>query len=71
MTDKNIADLLIHTLDQKPVDFQHTFDSLIQDRLHDAVQDKKIEIAKNLFNTPIQDDDQEDLDNDTEEQDNG
>jgi len=72
VTDTNIADLLVHTLNQKPVDFQHTFDALIQNRLQDAVQDKKIEIAKNLFNNPSHDDEQEeDLENDSEEQDNG
>lgn len=51
MTDKNTTDLIVHTLQQKPIDFQQTFDDLLRDRLQDAVQAKKMEIAKNIFNT--------------------
>lgn len=52
MTDKTTTDLIVHTLQQKPIDFQQTFDDLLRDKLQDAVQAKKMEIAKTIFNTP-------------------
>ena len=66
MTDKNTTDLIVHTLQQKPIDFQQTFDELLRDKLQDVVQAKKMEIAKTIFNTPsdseeyFEDDDAED-----------
>jgi hypothetical protein len=72
VTDKNTTDLLVHTLQQKPIDFQQTFDDLLRDRLQDAIQAKKMEIAKNIFNTsPHGDEELENLeveDDDTEQE---
>ena len=50
MTDKTTTDLIVHTLEQKPIDFQQTFDDLLRNRLQDAVQAKKMELAKDVFN---------------------
>lgn len=63
MTNK-ITDLIIHTLNRQPVEFTSTFDTLIKDRLEDAIQNKKIEIAKNLFNTPSEEDTEIESEND-------
>lgn len=81
------TDLVLHALDQKAVDFKNTFDELIQDKLVDAIDARKQDIAKNLFNkevevedeeeVPLEDDgeevehDQEELESDTEEDQNG
>lgn len=69
MTDKNTTDLIVHTLQQKPIDFQQTFDDLLRDRLQDAVQAKKMEIAKNIFNTSSNSEEElDDLEDDDIEQ---
>lgn len=54
MTDK-IADLILHSVEQKPVDFETAFNSLIKDRLVVAVDNRKQDIAKTLFN-PVSND---------------
>ena len=51
MTDVKVSDLLLHTAEQRPSDFGDTFDTLIRDRLVSAIHDKKMEIAKTIFNS--------------------
>ena len=51
MTDVKVSDLLLHTAEQRPSDFGDTFDTLIKDRLVSAIHDKKMEIAKTIFNS--------------------
>jgi hypothetical protein len=46
----DIEGLISATLEQKPSDFSHIFNDLIIDRLSSAVENKKIEIAKSMFN---------------------
>lgn len=51
MTDVKVSDLLLHTAEQRPSEFDSTFDTLIKDRLVSAIHDKKMEIAKTIFNS--------------------
>jgi len=45
----SVNDLISLAYDQKPIDFQNTFDQLIKDKLVDAIDNKKIEMAKTMF----------------------
>ncbi len=65
MTDVKVSDLLLHTAEQRPSEFGSTFDTLIKDRLVSAIHDKKMEIAKTIFNSS-QENEYEEID-DTEE----
>lgn len=44
-----IHDLVVSALDQKPDEFAQGFDSLLVDRLRAAVDNRKQEIAQNMF----------------------
>lgn len=53
MTDNNkydISNLVVSAIEQKPLDFETAFDNLIIDRLHTAIENKKIEIAQQMYN---------------------
>lgn len=67
-TELNTSNLLMHSIEQKPLDFADVFDQLVKDRLADAIADKKIEIAQTIFNPPveIEDDEEEYFDDETE-----
>ncbi len=41
----NISDLVVHAIDQKPLDFQQSFADLMRQRIEDSVHEKKLEIA--------------------------
>jgi hypothetical protein len=50
-TDKySVQDLVNFSYQQKPADFKIVFDDLILDRLAAAVDNKKYEIAQDMFN---------------------
>ena len=69
MSEYKTSDIISYALQQKPLEFENSFKSLVQDKLVDAIGSRKGEIAKTLFNLPLQDDDDEDFDveQDTEE----
>jgi hypothetical protein len=46
-----LNDLVKFSADQKPIDFRQAFDSLIVDKIQAAVDNKKLEIAQNMFNS--------------------
>lgn len=51
MTDKYTTDdLLDASVEKKPVEFNNIFSELILDRVRDAIENKKIEIAKTMYN---------------------
>ena len=59
----SVQDLISLSYGQKPIDFENTFSSLITDRLAQAVETKKQEIAQSMFKGPDPDDeDEEDWD---------
>ena len=52
MTDTNkyeLDDLVISALEQKPTDFEAAFNDLIIDRISNALEDKKIAIAQQMY----------------------
>lgn len=51
----NINDILTHTFDQNPAGIQRAFNQELGSRLLDAIEAKKAEIGANLLNTPMQD----------------
>lgn len=54
-----VSDLINFSSSQQPLEFKDAFDSLITKRIEAAVNDRKIEIAKSLYNTPSVDTEQE------------
>jgi hypothetical protein len=75
VTDVKVSDLIMHSVEQKPIDFKDTFDTLLKDRLVSAIDAKRQEVAKNLFN-PVSDEDdveeyedqEQDLESESEEE---
>lgn len=49
MEEHDISDLIVSAIDQKPNDFEAAFNDLIIDRIRSAVEDKKIEIAQQMY----------------------
>lgn len=54
----DLTDLVVSAIEQKPLDFETAFNDLIVDRIRGAVEDKKIAIAKQMYNyeAPVEDD---------------
>lgn len=49
-TDKyNVSDLVVSAIDQKPIEFENAFNSIITDRIATAVNDRKIEVSNSMF----------------------
>jgi hypothetical protein len=47
--DPRIMDLIGYAVNQNPVEFQQTFNDIVTDRLAQAVDDRKQEIAQAMF----------------------
>jgi hypothetical protein len=45
----SVQDLISLSYEQKPIEFQQTFDSLIAGRIAAAVNDRKMQIAQTMF----------------------
>lgn len=51
MTNKyDISDLIAATIEEKPIDFETAFNDMLIDKIRDAVEVKRIEVAQNMFN---------------------
>jgi hypothetical protein len=44
-----LNDLVVAALDQKPLDFETAFDNLVVDRIRSAIENKKIEVAQQMY----------------------
>lgn len=69
-----LNDLVVAALDQKPMDFEAAFDDLIVDRIRTAVENKKIEIAQQMYDYDSENDDEfgeADFDTDSGEEEDG
>ena len=72
MDDVTVQDLISLSYDQKPIDFQNAFNSLMSDRITNAINDKKIEVAQSMFGSQEEKDTETELeDQDQEEQTDG
>jgi len=64
MTDNNkyeMGDLVIAAAQQKPLDFEIAFNDLIVDRISNAINDKKIAVAQQMYGyTPDNEEESED-----------
>lgn len=51
MTDKyELNDLITSAAMQEPLEFQNAFSDLVMDRVRTAVENKKVEIAQQMYN---------------------
>jgi hypothetical protein len=61
MTDKyTLNDLVKFSIDQKPVEFDRAFQNVLQDKLVNAVETRKLELAQGIVSD--QESDNEDID---------
>ena len=44
-----LDDLVSNAVLQKPIEFETAFNNIVLDRIRDAVENKKIEVAKQLY----------------------
>lgn len=52
MTDNNkydITNLIVSAVEQKPFDFEAAFDDLIVNKIHSAIEAKKVEVAQQMY----------------------
>ena len=50
-----VSDLINFSSSQQPIDFKNAFDSMITKKIETAIIDKKIEVAKSMYNTHLVD----------------
>ena len=48
-TEYNIEDLMASAIAQKPMDFENVLNSIMLDRITDAIETRKVDIAKTMF----------------------
>jgi hypothetical protein len=71
MMDNVIQDLISLSYEQKPVEFQQAFDTLMSSKISSAIDNKKIEIAQSMFNDLPASEDYESQELDQEENQDG
>jgi hypothetical protein len=54
-----LADLIRFSSDQKPIEFGNAFQSIMQDKVSQAINDRKLSIAQSLYNNQQEEDDVE------------
>jgi hypothetical protein len=72
----DLTDLVVSAIEQKPLDFESAFNDLIVDRIRGAVEQKKIDIAQQMYGYEPEEqyDDaetEEDIEDNSEEEFNG
>ena len=55
----DLTDLVVSAIEQKPLDFETAFNDIIVDRIRDAVEAKKVEVAKQMYGYEAEPDDAE------------
>ena len=66
--ENTLADLIEFSSEQKPIEFGTAFNSLIANRIETALDAKKIEVAKGMFNPSLDADEEVDTDQESEEE---
>lgn len=64
--DNEVTDLIQHAYDQKPIEFRQSFDALLNDKLVQAIGNKKVDVARNMFITKDEQDNTAVPDSETE-----
>lgn len=54
-----IEDLMSSAIAQKPLDFGNAFKSIMLDRITDAIETRKIDVAKTIFDKSKEEEEQE------------
>lgn len=69
MTDNkyDVSDLIISAVEQKPLDFENAFNDLIVSRLQNSIENRKLEIAQQMYGYNSEEENVEDLDAGSEE----
>jgi hypothetical protein len=68
----SVQDLISLSYEQKPLDFQNAFDSLMTGKIAAAIDNRKMEIAQSMFNDqPPSEDYESEQELDQEEQSDG
>lgn len=72
----DLSDLVVSAIEQKPLDFETAFNDIIVDRIRNAVENKKVEIAQQMYNYEPDDvadteETEEDIEDNSEEETNG
>ena len=49
-----VADLLNFSSSKKPVEFNQAFDAIMLNKISDAVDQKKVEMAQSMFNPQVE-----------------
>ena len=62
-----LADLIKFSSEQKPIEFGAAFNSLIASRIETAIDAKKVEVAKDMFN-PSMEADEDSTEQESEEE---
>jgi hypothetical protein len=69
MADKyDIDDLLSTAVDNKPADFAKVFNDILVDKITNSINDKKIEVAQNMFSPPEETEDENEEQEDLEQE---
>lgn len=63
----DVEDLVTNAIEQKPLDFSNAFQDILLNKIQDAVDNKKIEIADKIFNDEEPDENEEVEDEEQEE----
>ncbi len=71
MSDYSVRDLVDFTLSNEPTKAKEAFNAIVIDKLKDAIEDKKIDVAAKFFGIPSDEDEEEQDEYDTEEPENG
>lgn len=76
MSDYSVRDLVDFTLSNEPTKAKEAFNAIVIDKLKDAIEDKKIDVAAKFFGSPSDEEDSQDIEDeqeefDTEEPENG
>ena len=66
-----INDLINSAVDSEPASFKDQFNQLMMDKVYDAVQEKKAQFAKNMFNSEDDEEQEEESTEVAQGEDNG
>ena len=55
-----VLDMLQFSRNEKALDFENAFKDIMNDRITDAINNKKLEVAQSIFKDPVEDTEEED-----------
>lgn len=62
-----VADLISHSFNQQPIEFQATFNAIMSDKLTAAIDNKKLEVAQSMFSDQAASEDYESAEEDQQD----